>query len=142
MKDLAGKQRSTKQRLPSFISHSNRIELCVGKRRNYAASSKKERSLAAVDKRIRSIAVSAKTFAVNARYAATNDKKRKIRRITDKDSISLTVLVEFLNGFISNIETKTEMDQQLAVVKQCSVEQHLPRFISHPNGTVLCVLKK
>jgi len=105
-------------RLLSFICHPNGIVLRVfkQKQRNYTASGKKRGSLAA------------------------NDDKRKRRRIGD-GAISSTALVEFLNESISDTEMKTETDQQLAGAKQCSAEQRLPSFISHPNGIVLHVLK-
>jgi len=106
------KQCSVK-RLQSFIIHPNRIVLCVQKQRNYITSSKKRRSLAA------------------------NDGERKRRKIANEASISSKALVEFLNESISDIEMKKE-NQRLA----CSTKQRLSSCISHPNGTVLRVLKK
>ena len=99
--------------LPSFISHPNGIVLhgLKQKRRKYTAS-KKRRSLVA------------------------NNDERMRRRIDEGTSVSSTTLVEFLNESILDIEMKTE-NQRLAGVKERSMEQRLPRFISHPNGVVL-----
>jgi len=39
-------------------------------------------------------------------------------------------------------ETKSEKDRRLDGAKQRSAKQRLPSFVSHPNGIVLCVLKR
>ena len=100
LKDLAGKQRSTKQCLPRFISQPNEIVLRIFKRkqRNYTAPGKKTDNNAVV---------------VSERRERSAEQRRlhNLFLLEPKKlwvTSSSTALVEFLNESISDIEMETE----------------------------------
>ena len=167
--ERCAKQRSAKQRLPSYISHQNGIILCVLKKsytdtllskdlKGKEMETETDQQFADVKRLpsfishpigivLRVFKQKRKKYKVSGKKTddvVVSERRAKQRLETKKqwNTSSLTTLVKFLNKPMTDIKIKTEMDQQRAGVKQRSAEQRPPSFISHPNGILLRVLKK
>ena len=82
------------------------------------------------------------TCILNKNKESTKSPARRLMMLSFPNVVPSNIWSQIGDEPITKIEIKTETNQQCAGVKQFSAEQCLPSFINHPNGILLCVLKK